>query len=347
MFQAELVKSGNQNFSVYWNELMASCELQNPLYNLTSSAIDAASLEYKHAVSSVSGVEDFSSLLTEGDFSFVLLENGEPILACSILLTSTENGQRRLGYRGLGAATHFSQGALKSSSNNISPASFRVLTEYIKRLLRELEPDVIEFQDALSCGVMSPFSQYLIANGALPIVSTAKFLNLASSRRSLIRDVSKAVRGGIQWGRRNLQLSVRSDNLALYDYFKSDDLTQDDGSCGIAVSLWQSKHELKALVHSQLGFIVNATYEGLQVGAAMFACQNGTAQYLGCQASSADLQKEVISSLVWKGVLHAKAAGCSELILDHHFDVQSENLIDFGGFGGESLSRLKVLWRKS
>lgn len=347
MFQTEFVKSDNQNFSVYWNELVASCELRNPLYNLFVSDGDAASLECEHVVGGVSDVEKFSSLRTEGDFSFVLLENSEPILACSILLSSDENGQRRLGYKGLGAATHFSQSALDTSSNNISSVSFRALTEYIKRLLHELEPDVIEFQDTLSCGVMSPVSQYLIANGGLPIVSTAKLLNLAPSSRSLVRDVSKAVRSGIQWGGRNLQLSVCSDNLALYDYFKSHDLARRDGSCGIAVSLWQSKLELKSLLQSQLGFIVQATYEGIQVGSAVFACQNGTAQYLGCLANSTDWQKEIIFSLVWKGVLHAKAIACSELILDHHFDRKSESLIDFGGFGGEGAPRVKILWRKS
>lgn len=351
MFHTELVKSDNQKFSTYWNELAASCELQNPLYNPISAAANSSNKvvlsKLKHSLESTSTVEVLIPGNIEGDFSFVLLENGEPILACSLLLTSDENGQHRLGYRGLGATTYFNRGALGSGSNNISSTSFRALTEHIKRLLCELQPDVVEFQDTLSFGVMSPVSQYLIASGGLPVASTAKLLSLAPSSRSLFREVSKAVRGSVQWGQRNLQLSVRSDNLALYDYLSLYDQIRRDEDNGIAVSLWQSKLDLASLMKAKLGFIVNASYAGRQVGSAVFACRNGVAQYLGCQAVSAVSQKEIVSSLVWKGVTHAKSVGCSELTLDHHFDRQSENLIDFGGFCGESVPRLKVLWRKS
>jgi hypothetical protein len=99
-------------------------------------------------------------------------------------------------------------------------------------------------------------------------------------------------------------------------------------------------------LQKKLGFLVSATYEGRHVGAAVFAYQNGGAQYLGCQTDSASLQKKIIASLVWRGVMHAKEAGCDELTLDHHFDLRSESLIDFDGFGGKSVPRVKVLWRK-
>jgi hypothetical protein len=359
MFQTELVKSDNQKFSAYWDELLASCELQNPLYNPALSVISTRvaparsepkdslernSLEPNSLRSSVA--EKPSSSGAEGDYSFVLLENGGPIVACSLLLTRDENGQRRLGYRGLGAATYFSRDALNSTSNNISRSSFKALTDYVKRLLCELDPDVIEFQDTLSCGVMSPVSQYLIANGGLPIASAAQRLNLMPSSRSLVRDMSKVARGSVQWGQRNLELSVRSDNLALYDYLALHDLIQEDESCGIAVSLWQSKQDLKTLMQAQLGFVVSATYEGRTAGSAVFACKNNAAQYLGCQITSTCPRQEIIFSLIWKGVMYAKAIGSSELTLDHHFDLQSENLTDFGGFGGQSVPRLKVLWHK-
>jgi hypothetical protein len=300
----------------------------------------------KNFLESTSTIEKLSSQSNEGDFSFVLLENGEPILACSLLLTSDANGQRRLGYRGLGAATHFSRSALSSGSNNMSSRSFATLTDFMKRLIHELSPDTIEFQDTLSCGVMSPVSQYLIASGGLPIGSTARLFDLAASRRSLLRDASTAVRGCVQWGHRNLQLTVNSDNLALYDYLKFHDLVQSSNSWGTAVSLWQSNHDLKLLLQKNLGFLVSATYEGLQVGAVVFAYQNGAAQYLGCQTDSVSSQKKIIASLVWRGVMHAKAAGCDELTLDHHFDLCCESLIDFDGFGGKSVPRVKVLWRK-
>jgi hypothetical protein len=67
---------------------------------------------------------------------------------------------------------------------------------------------------------------------------------------------------------------------------------------------------------------------------------------LNIWVDSASLQKKIIASLVWRGVMHAKEAGCDELTLDHHFDLRSESLIDFDGFGGKSVPRVKVLWRK-
>lgn len=346
MFRTEFVKSDNQKFSAYWNELAASGEPRNPLYNITTTTNSLLPFEPKNLLKRTSIIEKLSSMANEGDFSFVLLENDEPILACSLLLTSDADGQRRLGYRGLGAATHFSRSALNSGSNNISSTSFATLTNYIRRLINKLEPDTIEFQDTLSCGVMSPISQYLIASGGLPIFSTARLLDLAASSQSLLRDTSMAVRGRIQWSHRNLQLTVNSDNLALYDYLKFYDLAQSSNTCETGVSLWQSNHDLKLLLQKKLGFLVSATHQGCQVGAAVFAYQNGAAQYLGCQTDSASLQKKIIASLVWRGVMHAKEAGCDELILDHHFDLCSQSLIDFDGFGGKSVPRVKVLWRK-
>lgn len=350
MFHTEFVKSDNQNFPAFWDELLASCELQNPLYNpspsLNNDAVESSQSGTKDTLEGNSVFEKVSASYAEGDFSFVLLERGAPIVACNLLLTSDENGQRRLGYRGLGAATYFSRGALHSISNNISPSSFKALTGYVKRLLRELDPDVVDFQDTLSCGVMSPVAQYLITNGGVPIAASARQLNLTPSNRSLLRDVSKAARGSVQWGQRNLQLSVSNDDLSLYDYLALHELIEKDESSGIAASLWQSKHDLKALMQAKLGFVVSASCDGCVVGAAVFACQNGSAHYLGCQLTSTSPRKEITFSLLWKGLMYAKANGCKELILDHHFDLQSENLIDFGGFGGQSVPRLKVLWRK-
>jgi hypothetical protein len=346
MFLTELVKVDNQKFSAYWDELVAACELRTPLCRAHSSTDEVASLESALTTDETFAVEKVSLANIEKDLSFVLLENDEPILACSLLLTSDENGWSRLGYRGFGGATHFSKSAMDASSNNMSSVSCQTVTEHIKRLSWELNPDVIEFQDSLSCGVMSPVTQYLIANGGLPTVSSARLISLVPSSRSLVRGVSKAVRGGIQWGQRNLQLSVHNDNLALRSYLKSHDLMPTKDHCSIAVSLWQSKQFLESLMKVEAGFIVNAMFEGRQLGSAVFACRSGVAQYLGCQIYSVNARNEIMASLVWKGAMHAKATGCAQLTLDHHFHPQSESLIDFRGFGGESHPRVKVLWHK-
>ena len=60
---------------------------------------------------------------TEEDLSLVLLESNAPVLACSLTLTSDENGWRWLGYRDLGAAGNFSLSAMGSRLSHVSAKS--------------------------------------------------------------------------------------------------------------------------------------------------------------------------------------------------------------------------------
>lgn len=318
--------------------------MPGPLYDLPRPL-----LGLRFSAAEIVGKRSPAAAITnrEEDFSFVLLENGNPRLACSLTFNVDKRGHRRLGYMGMEAATHFSRKALESNSNNLSPSSAATMVAYMEQLLKDLKPDVIEFQDSLNCGVMSPVTEFLIANGGLPKVSVAKQLDLAKSSRSLLRYASKPVRSGIQWGQRKLKFSVGNDSLALASYCNRYDELNDSAGSGFPETIWQSKQCIEYMMEEGAGFLINASYLGQIVGTVLFSCRKQSAHYLGVQVSDYEFGAEVACSLIWQGLMHAKSCGCKAATLDHHFNLQSEKLVEFAGFGGDSISCLKVLWQKN
>ena len=62
----------------------------------------------------------------------------------------------------------------------------------------------------MSCGVISPITQALIENGAVPIVQQAQIIDLSISERDLLRSMVKSCRGMVAWGKRNPDIKIVS-----------------------------------------------------------------------------------------------------------------------------------------
>lgn len=342
MLELELVNANDSNFPKYWSQLLLSDGLQNTLYSEDSLAVSADTFArltpISPAFNSGQPAED------EGkNFSFVLLENDSPVLGCSLSLHENEEGLVKLGYKGLGATTHINPNALGPSSHNLSAQSFAVLQSHMNQLLQELQPDIVEFWDGVNCGVMSPVTQCLVARGGSAEFGSSWQLDTRSTSRELLRNVSKPTRSYIQWGQRNLQLSVRNDNLALYDYLTEFTSNHQDKESCLSAALWSSDSSLKSLLSNGNVFLVNGYLDRRLVATVVFSHFGQFCQYLGSARFNTGTEQPVLHSLIWQAVLHARSLGCTQVELDHRFNLQSSELIDFSGFGGLDQTRIKVV----
>lgn len=333
-----VVESNHPDFSRLWTRLVENDPLQNPLY--TPGRPQASE-----------GVGDYS------DRSFMVLGDEEPVFGCSLTLHTDEQGRRCLGYFGIEASTLVNRQSMHAGSNSFSPDAGRLLQTHFCQLIESLRPDALDYLDPVACGLMSPLTQVLLERGGRPTVCESRLINLALSKRALLRLVSAPYRRLIDWGRNNLELDVLSGSQAAVSQTRFEDLFL-AGETPTELSTlahWQTCHEL--MLKGQ-GYLVRARQRGFAPATAAFVHNSKTAYYVMDDTLLDDGHRPLLQSMVWQAIEHARDIGCSQFDMgcirkDNRRAAAAEQdevdsltprriVLDPDSFGGTPQTRLKV-----
>lgn len=316
------------NFKQYWSELFDNDPLQNPFYS-------------QHTSEQTPRNQTDTSFI---DRSFVVIAESKPVFACSLTMHTDESGRKCLGYFGLEASTHVNRQSMQSSSNNFRLEAVQLLQHHINRLIDEIKPNLLEYLDPVSCGIMSPVTQVLLEKGARPIVQTAKIIDLTLSEHALKRKIRKSQRSMIHWGQCNLGIRVASgqqfsaaDAQSLSRIF--------DEAVATGDSPFSSLERYEQLIRQGKAFMMQGTYAEQPVASALFVHTARTCHFVfGSRAGDAP-DRPMMPALIWSAMQHSKSLGCAMFEmgrLAHSDSIKSERTKLLNSFGGDSQTRLKV-----
>lgn len=334
----DVIEFADSKFKHYWSELFANDPLQNPFYSQNSSELLHRSQSASHYV----------------DRSFVVIAEGKPVFACSLTMHTDERGRKCLGYFGLEASSHVNRLSMQTSSNNFKLEAVQVLQHHINRLIDEIQPNILEYLDPVSCGIMSPVTQVLLEKGARPIVQTAKIIDLTLSEHALKRKIRQSQRSMINWGQRNLDISIASeqnfsdtDTAALARIFA--------GAVKSGDSPYSSLERYEQLFHQGNAFMVQGNLKNERrlherhstapVASALFVHTARTCHCLFGSSVEQAPERPMMPALIWTALQHSKSLGCSLFEmgrLAHSDTSNTERSRLLNSFGGDSQTRLKI-----
>lgn len=324
----EVIEVTDLNFKHYWSELFANDPLQNPFYSQNPS-------------------EFLSRCNTESPFtdrSFVVIAENKPVFACSLTIHIDERGRKCLGYFGLEASTHVNRLSMQTSSNNFKIEAIQLLQTHINRLIDEIKPNLLEYLDPVSCGIMSPVTQVLLEKGARPIVQTAKIIDLTLSGHALKRNIRKSQRSKINWGQRNLDIHIASgQNYSAIDTASLERIFKKAVAAGD--SPFSSLERYEQLIRQGKAFMVQGNYSGAPVASALFVHTDRTCHYVFGASVEQAPDRPMMPALIWSALQHSKSLGCALFEmgrLAHAPAINSERNKLLNSFGGDSQTRLKV-----
>lgn len=315
-----VIDTTDTQFNDYWNRLVATDPLQNPLYAVARSSHDADNKAYTN-------------------HSFMVLSEQEPVFGCSLTSSTDADGRCRLGFFGREASTLVNRNKMETPSNNFKPEAIRLLQEHFCAVMERMSPDYLEYLDPVSCGLMSPLTQVLLERGAMPVIRKTQRINLALSETALRHMIDAEYQRCISWGEENLSLStVDGEQLAgldsglpeLFDQVWGD-ASQSGHDC------WRSCEEL---VRDDYGFVIRGAGEHMPPVHALFVHNGHTCHFVLTDADQTQSQMPVIHALIWQAIRQSKKRGCA------WFDVgglqSGPASFEPEKFGGASHSRIKI-----
>lgn len=321
-----VIEITDSNFKHYWSELFENDPLQNPLYS-------------PNRYEPIIPAQAESSFI---DRSFVVIAENKPVFACSLTVHTDCCGRKCLGYFGLEASTHINRQSMEAASNNFKPEAVELLQHHINRLIDEIQPNLLEYLDPVSCGVMSPVTQVLLEKGARPIVQTAKIIDLTLSEHALKRKIRKSQRSKIYWGQRNLVIRVASgENFSVADASSLSKLF--DSAMVTGNSPFSSLERYEQLIRQSKAFLLQGYYANEPAASALFMHTARTCHFVF--GSSDSNERPMMPALIWSALQHSKKLGC--VLFEMGRQARSSAIkSDLGkllnSFGGDSHTRLKV-----
>ena len=315
-----VIESTDNQFHLYWNKLVESDPGQNPLY---APALGATGWNESRC-------ENYQ------DHSFMVVADQEPVFGCSLTSTTDTNGLRRLGFYGREASTLMNRKQMGTPSNNFEPEAIRLLMDHFDRLMCEISPDVLDYLDPVSCGLMSPLTQILLEKGALPQVHNSQLIRLALSERALLNRVDEQFRHKINWGSEHIAMTVVAgdaieDSIAPLSQLCAKYCSGSDAS----VELQRS---CEVLVRNQQGFLIQTALESQD--RALFVHNRHTCHLVVADVPGHTDALPVLQTLIWQAIRFSKQLDCE------YFDLGGRILqsvpVDLKKFGGTAHARIRV-----
>ena len=315
-----VIESTDNQFHHYWNKLVKSDPLQNPLYAPALPQSEYADLS----------PERFR------DHSFMVVSEHEPVFGCSLTSTTDANGMRRLGFYGREASTLVNRNQMGIPSNNFEPEAVELLLDHFTRLMQDISPDVLEYLDPVSCGLMSPLTQVLLEKGAQPQVYNSQVIRLGLSERALLACVDDLYRNQIRWGIEHIALEVVSGDLIANHGDALDALcTAYSATTEYSKEFYRS---CERLIQARQGFLIQS---GLQTGdRALFVHNNHTCHLVVADVPGQTDSLPVLPTMLWQAIRFSKQQKCS------YFDLGGKIVqpacVDLKKFGGAASTRIRV-----
>lgn len=291
-----VLRAGDPRFLSCWHSLTSACSQQRlALYGEANLAY------YREYVGNDRQV----------DHSFMVVEGENPVAGMRMFLRKTEGGASELSCCGLPVC-------YLESAETVSAfraGAHKLVKGELLRLMDSPEcPDLVLYRDLLEHGELSYPSRVLLDLGAQVNPGFTQVIDLSRSHDELHRSMTKAFKWGVNWGVKNLDLTIiSSDNISV-EHVEAFRLLHLDAAGRETRSRrsWEMQH---AMIVANEAFCGLGWLEGQLVTAALFPHSSAHCFY-GVSASRRELfDKPLSHAVIWTAMLHAKKMGikCFEM----------------------------------
>ena len=328
------VKVDDSYFTDLWQRLFWESEFQHPLYQPWNTKFYDAFWPESVFV----------------DCSFVIEEKKIPIIGLRVTYDEQPNGLRRLSFFGLPISY--------IENHNLPCSQVRGAKKALKiewsNILQTYQADLVNYQDVADGGSLSFFGRHLLQYGALTEVYLTQIIDLSIAETELYGEIRKSYKSLINWGKRNLTLSVLDGETVTTEDIERFRLLHlhAAGMETRSRETWDLQHEM--ILHRE-AFAVLGELDDELVTAALFPYSQKFCYY-GVSASNRDLfDKPLSHATMWKAIQYAKELGCRFFELGPQYypkqnpEITQKELSISAfkhGFGGRTHIRLNIVWRR-
>lgn len=229
--------------------------------------------------------------------------------------------------------------------------SYAAIKAHVRELLARSDSWSWDHAEHLADGSLTPLGRHLLSGGGVPLVAAVQVIDLRQTEDTLFSELSKSFRWSVNWGRKNLKLSlldktsVRSTDIEAFRRLHVEAAGRETRSH----ATWLAQLEM---VQAGEAFVCLGEINGELVTAALFPCSTDHCYY-GVSASRRDLfDKPVSHVLLWNAICHARALGCISFEtgeIRYPYQSPSPTAKELGistfkrGFGGETRVRMRVV----
>lgn len=286
----EVVRAGDQGFSASWSALASADE------NHHGALYGEANLAYYREYLRSDEIVDCSFLLTEGD---------TPAAGMRMFMHRHPDGRSELSCCGLPVLYLENSAvapALQARTYKLVKAELLRLTDSVSGL------DALWYRDPLHDGGLSHPGRVLLDLGANAVPGFTQIIDLGSPDDELHRGMTKSFKWGVNWGEKNLDLTIRDSSSMSSEAMEAFRLLHVDAA-GRETRSRRSWELQQAMVMADEAFCVFGSFEGHLVTAALFP-RSAAHCFYGVSASRRDLfDKPLTHAVIWTALKHAKALG--------------------------------------
>ena len=291
-----IVRASDPRFLSYWKSLTSVCS------QWYLAVYGEANLAY---------YREYVGNDRQVDHSFMVVEGEKPVAGMRMFLRKTEGGDSELSCCGLPVC-------YLESAENMSAfraGAHKLVKGELLRLMDSPEcPDLVLYRDLLEQGELSYPSRVLLDLGAQVTPGFTQVIDLSRPDDELHRSMTKAFKWGVNWGVKNLDLTIMSSDNISVEHVEAFRLLHLDAAGRETRSRrsWEMQHAMIVANEAFCGF---GWLEGQLVTAALFPYSPVHCFY-GVSASRRELfDKPLSHAVIWTAMLHAKKMGikCFEM----------------------------------
>ncbi len=315
--------------SVLWDELLRSDFLQYPL----GSPLDQ---EYSRA---------YAPNLPYRDMSMIAIAAGRPVAGLQVTTHALPPGDERLDFYGRPILLRQNR---ETGAETIGRAE-RMLAEEFWNLCQSLKCQTFNYLEMSPRGQLSEFAIALLKSGCAATPVYKQIIDLQCNESDLRSDIRKSYRSLINWGERELAITVHDHGSMLPE------IMEEFRQLHMAVAGRETRSpETWRLQYRQIvadqAFLITGRLSGKLVTAALFLHSPSYCFY-GVGASVREMfDKPLSHAILWRSILEAKRRGCrlyemGELmnLYPQGYSDKERNLAVFRrGFGGAALLQLRI-----
>jgi hypothetical protein len=312
-----------------WDELLCSDSLQYPL----GFPLDQ---EYSRA---------YTPDVSYRDLSMIAVVEDQPVAGLQITLSSLSDSPRHIDFYGRPALLRVNREAAPEIRGNAEG----MLAQEFCNLRQSLNCPAFNYLEMCSQGVISEFGEGLLSSGCVGAPAYKQIIDLQLEEDSLRRDIRKRYRTFINWGEKNLSITVHDHRNMIpevIEEFRQLHLTV-AGKETRSPETWRLQY--RQIMENQ-AFVITGRLGEKLITAALFSCSPSYCYY-GVGASMRDMfDKPLSHAILWRSILEAKRRGCRLYEMGDLADLyprgysdKEKSIADFKrGFGGAALLQLKM-----
>lgn len=286
----KLIENQHPDFDRLWAELLRTHD--NPTALVSQSYFDYRALYVGPAL--------------ERQVSFLVEERGQPILGSSFELIRDRSDQRVLS----AVASQSGLIRAKGASPALRLGAETLLRNKLGEVVKDLAVTQLTFVDQLLDGGLSGLTHWALGQGASLESQFNQVVDLTIDEQTLWRGLSKSCQWGVNWGRKNLVLSVHTDADSIEELRHLHLDAAGFETRSRATWALQGK-----MIEQGEAFLMTARLDGMVVSAAYFQLSPGDCYY-GVAASDRRLfDKPLSHAIIWEAIRYAKERGCRRFTL--------------------------------